>query len=634
MSSPTVDHSRRERLIRLAYWLVPPAFCLVLYYWGLRAWYQQDDFAWLGQRLRIHDVHDFLRAVFGPSVHGTFRPFSERLFLLIAGSAFGTDAFPARLWVFLTQLVNLVLISSVARRMSNSRLAGFLAPIFWTANGALAFPMTWTSAYMHILSGTCILLALHFFLRYIETGKRSYYYWQWVVFLFGFGVMESMIVYPAIAAGYALLRARKYFLRTLPLFGASILFWVLHSVYVPKQHAGTYSVHFDASIFGTLLTYWKWALVPHDWVNWHNLQPAYVLLATVTVIVLSAGILIYVAYAALRRNFLPAFGLLCFLVLLVPVLPLKEHVSYYYLALPSLGLGLLGAFAADSASRSGWWGKLIAGSLLALFLLVQAPYAAFASKWWYLRGQRVEGVVTGSIAVRQALPGKTIVITDIDQTIFDGAFWDGAFQAFGVSAVYADPAQRETLTANSAVADQDSSSYFIDPADFRNGLLRRHVVVFSAAGPVLVDVTSQFEAQAKLAPPLWPRRVDVASALTSDYLRGDWFEAESNHRWMGKRAGVIIAGPASPDAQLHIAGYCPGAQLKAGPLVARILVDGDEIGQLRITQGDTGFDSTVRLPSQLVGKPSMEVTIQLDRTFRAPGDARDLGLVFGSFQVR
>jgi hypothetical protein len=63
-------------------------------------------------------------------------------------------------------------------------------------------------------------------------------------------------------------------------------------------------------------------------------------------------------------------------------------------------------------------------------------------------------------------------------------------------------------------------------------------------------------------------------------------------------------------------------------------VDGGEIGQLRITQGDTGFDTAVRLPSQLVGKPSMEVTIQLDRTFRAPGDARDLGLVFGSFEVR
>ena len=328
MSSPTLYNARREKLLLLAYWLIPPAFCLVIYYWGLRAWYQQDDFLWLGQRFRIGTWHDFLRAVFGPAANGTFRPFSERLFLL-AASMFGTDAFPARLWVFLTEVANLALISSLARRISNSRVAGFLAPILWTANGALAFPMAWTSAYMHILCGTCILIALHFLLRYIETGKRSDYVFQWLVFLLGFGVMESMIVYPAIAAAYTLLRARKRFLSTLPMFGASLLFWILHSRFVPKQHAGTYSLHFDTSLFSTLATYWKWALVPRDWIDYQLLRPDYILLANVTVILLTAAILIYVAYAALRRNMAPIFGLFCFLVLLVPILPLKEHLSYY-----------------------------------------------------------------------------------------------------------------------------------------------------------------------------------------------------------------------------------------------------------------------------------------------------------------
>jgi hypothetical protein len=634
MSFPTLYNARRERLLRLGYWLIPPLFCLAVYYWGLRAWYQQDDFVWLGQRFRIDNWHDFLRAVFGPSVHGTFRPLSERLFLLVAGSAFGTDAFPARLWVFLTQVANIVLISSLARRISNSRIAGFLAPILWTANGALAFPMAWSSAYMHILCGFCVLLALHFLLRYIETGKRSDYCYQWIVFLVGFGVMESMIVYPAIAASYTLLRARKRFVSTLPLFGASILFWVLHSAYVPKQHAGLYSVHFDSSIPQTLVTYWKWALVPRDWLDWHGWQPRFVLLATVTTIAITAAMLVYVAYAALRRNFAPAFGLSCFLLLLLPVLPLKEHVSYYYLALPSMGLALVGAFAADSAIRTGWWAKLIAGSLLALFLFVQAPYTAWACKWWYLRSQRVEGVVLGAVAARQAMPEKTLVITGVDEVIFDGAFWDGAFQAFGVSGVYADPGQRATLTASSVMENQDLSNLFPDPADFQRGLLQHHVVVLSIAGPVLMDVTSRFEAQAQSAPQLSPRRVDVANALAADYLRGDWYGPEGNHRWMGKKAGAVLAGPVSQNEQLHLTGYCPGAQVAAGPLAGRVLVDGEDIGQLRVTQGDAGFEAAFPLPTRFVGKPSIEVTIQLDRTFRAPGDARDLGLVFGSFEVR
>jgi hypothetical protein len=634
MSSPTLHKTRREKLLLVAYWVIPPLFCLAVYYWGLRAWYQQDDFVWLGQRFRIQNWHDFLRAVFEPSVHGTFRPLSERLFLLVAGSAFGTDAFPARLWVFLTQVANLALISSLARRISNSRIAGFLAPILWTANGALAFPMAWSSAYMHILCGFSILLALHFLLRYIETGKRSDYCLQWIVFLIGFGVMESMIVYPAIAAAYTLLRARKRFLSTLPLFGASILFWVLHSWFVPKQHAGLYSVHFDSALPHTLVTYWKWALVPRDWLDWQGRLPHLVLLATVTAIALTVAILVYVVYAALRKNLAPAFGLFCFLVLLLPVLPLKEHVSYYYLALPSMGLALIGAFAADSAFRSGWWAKLTAGVLLCLFLLVQVPYTAWACKWWYLRSQRVEDVVLSAVEIRHAHPARILVFTGIDEVIFAGAFWDGAFRAFGVSGVYADPGQRSILTANSDLENQDLSNLFPDPADFQRGLLEHQVIVLSAAGPDLQNVTSLFEARAEASPLLWPRRVDVASALAADYLRGQWYDPEGGHRWMGKKAGAVLAGPASQNEQLHLAGYCPGAQVATGPLTAKILVEGEEIGQLRLTQGDAAFDDAFPLPSQFVGKTRIEITVQLDRTYRAPGDLRDLGLTFGSFEIR
>jgi len=634
MSAPTLPNARREELLRLAYWLVPPVFCLAVYFWGLRAWYQQDDFAWLGQRLRIGNLHDFLVAVFAPSVHGTFRPLSERLFLLVVGGAFGTDAFPAHLWVFLTQVANLVLISSLARRMSNSRIAGFAAPILWTANGALAFPMAWSSAYMHILCAFCILLALHFLQRYIETGKRSDYWLQWAVFIGGFGVMESMIVYPAIAAAYTLVRARKRFFSTLPLFGASILFWILHSAFVPKQQTGIYSVHIDSSLPHTLITYWKWALVPWNWVSWLGWRPRFVLLATVAIVALTVAILGYVAYAALRKNLAPAFGLLCFFLLLLPVLPLKEHVSYYYLALPAMGLALVGAFAVDSAVRAGWWARLIAGSLLFLFLMVQVPYAAWSCKWWYRRSQRIEGVVAGVVAIREAMPAKTLVLTGVDQIVFDGAFVDGAFQAFGVSGVYADPGERPALTAAAIMAGLDLSSVFPDPADLQQGLLQHRVEVLSTALPVLLDVTSRFEAHAQSSPLLSLRRVDVAGAVASDCLRGDWHPSDGDHRWMGRKAGVVLAGPVSKDQQLHLAGYCPGAQVAAGPLVATVSVEGQQVGELRLTRGDADFEAAFRLPPQVVGKPSIEVMIRLDRTFRAAGDVRELGLSFGTFEIR
>jgi len=113
---------------------------------------------------------------------------------------------------------------------------------------------------MHILCGTCILIALHFLLRYIETGKRSDYVFQWLVFLLGFGVMESMIVYPAIAAAYTLLRARSV---SSARFRCSAR-RSCSGFCTPglcRTACGTYSLHFDTSLFSTLATYWKWALV-------------------------------------------------------------------------------------------------------------------------------------------------------------------------------------------------------------------------------------------------------------------------------------------------------------------------------------------------------------------------------------
>ena len=397
------NHSRREEFLRLAYWWIPPVFCLVLYFYGLRAWYQQDDFAWLGQRYRIANIHDFLLAVLGPSRHGTFRPLSERLFFLICGRLFGTDAFPAHLCVFLTQLGNLALVSSIARRISGSRVAGFLAPILWTANGALAFPMAWSSAYMQILCAFSMLLAFHFFLRYIETGKRSWYLLQWLVFLIGFGVMESMIVYPAIAALYALLEARKYWRATVPLFGASLLFLALHLALVPRQPTFTYSMHFDAAMAATLGTYWKWALVPWNWASIHS-SAAW--LARSLRIVFTAAALGYAAWSAWRKRMLPLFGLAWFGILLCPVLPLKDHISYYYLTLPAIGIGLTGAFAAASAARRGWLDRTITAAILLLFLMVQAPYAAASCAWFYRRSQHIKDVVVAVPPCANRPPAK------------------------------------------------------------------------------------------------------------------------------------------------------------------------------------------------------------------------------------
>ena len=77
-------------------------------------------------------------------------------------------------------------------------------------------PLGWACVYNQVHVRFFLLLAFYFLLRYIETGERRYNVWQWVVFLLGFGALELNVVYPALAAGYTLLCARKYFRGTLP----------------------------------------------------------------------------------------------------------------------------------------------------------------------------------------------------------------------------------------------------------------------------------------------------------------------------------------------------------------------------------------------------------------------------------
>lgn len=637
MSPPTEDpasthlpaHQRREELLLLAYQWIPPLFCLALYSYGLRAWYQQDDFVWLAQRYQIGNFQDFLRAVFAPSVHGTFRPLSERLFLLVCGWAFGTDALPAHLCVFLTQIGNLALISSIARRISGSRVAGFVAPILWTANGALSFPMAWASAYMQILCGFAILLAFHFFLLYIETGKRHWYALQWLVFLTGFGVMESMIVYPAIATAYALLVARKHWRVALPLFGASFLFLALHSAFVPKQSTGAYSVHLDAAIVATLGTYWRGVLVPWDWANFH---PSWLWLERPLRLVFTAAALGYAALSGWRKRMLPLFGLAWFCILLSPVLPLKDHISYYYLTLPAIGIGLIGAFAAAAAMERGWLARATTAAILLLFLMVQAPFSAASCAWFYRRSQHVKDLVLAVAAARQQSLMKTIVLTGVDNDLFYSAIWDRAFRAFGIRDVYVDPADRRNLAPGSPLGD--TSEYFIDPSSLQQLLIAGDAEVLSTAAPVLIDVTPRFESAAKSAAHIMPEKLDLGTRLSQPFLLGTWYAVEGDHRWMGKTGGVVLGGPGSAGQHLHLRGYCPQTAVSAGPLRGEVTADGQIIGELSLSRGDAVFDLAFNLPPEAVGRPKIEIRIALERAFRAPGDTRELGLVFDSFEIR
>ena len=319
--APISDNSTLRRLS----WAVPPLFCVVFWWYGLKCWFRQDDFAWLQLSGQVHNWSDLWRVLFTPLAQGTIRPLSERAFFMTLYSLFGLDALPFRIIVFLTQIANLTLIRAVGERLTGSPAAGFWAAMLWISNTAMIPVMTWSSVYNQALCGFFLLLAFYFLLRYVETGQRRFNRAQWIVFLLGFGALELNVVYPALAATYTFLCARKYFRGTLWMFIPSAIFTVAHRAVAPAVAAPSYVMRFDLSMLSTLWQYIVWAPgVDH-------ISAAHPLWIWPTIAGLMMLILaLFAIEEAFAGRLFAIFCLAWFLILLIPVLPLGYHLTEYY----------------------------------------------------------------------------------------------------------------------------------------------------------------------------------------------------------------------------------------------------------------------------------------------------------------
>jgi len=331
------------RLTRGAYWLAPMVFCVALYWMGLKAWFSEDDFAWLNLRNHVIDFHSFLWAMFAPLAQGTVRPLSERGFFMVFTYFFHLHPLPYHIFIYLNQFLNIVLLTLVTRKLTKSDLAGFLAPVLWLVNVAQVTPMVWTSAYNEIQCASFVLASFYLFIRYAETGRRSFYWAQWATFLLGFGANEINVVYPALAALYAILFARRYWVSTLPMFVVSAAYALIHRLATGAGSGFYYEMDFHPGwLAGALWQYWRILLGVPEYLNFEHLHSW---IGDVAVLLISVALVAFIASQARRRRFLPLFLLGWFLIGLAPFVPLHNHVTDYYLFIPAVGLAILSAQA-------------------------------------------------------------------------------------------------------------------------------------------------------------------------------------------------------------------------------------------------------------------------------------------------
>jgi hypothetical protein len=599
---------------RALVYLLPLAFCYWVHQFALRTWFWQDDFAWLSLHLQVFDRATFLQTMFEPLAQGTIRPWSERGFFLLFFKLYGLDALPYHALVMATQFANLLLFSWIIRKLGGSWLAACVAPALWVANAALVIPLSWASDYNQIL---CCFFFLTAFALYLA----GHYWSQLIVFVLGFGALEINIVYPAILLTWLLL-SRKSWKPAVPLFAISLAYYLIHRHFSQPPIEGPYALHFDASIFATVWEYWKQSWVP---LVWYQFPRHHVWLARVLTALLSAA----AVGTTMRAGRAAIFFFGWFLITLSPILPLRDHVSFYYLAMPTLGLAAILALGLDLqiAMNVRWIGV----APVLIYLWVEVPTARAQSHWYFERSREVRSLVLGVLRARELHPDRTVLLAHVPPELYAFSIAHSPFHAAGFEQVYLTP---ETDFAT--FPGLEPPAHFSLPAGpTRNGLETDQVEVYQPGGERIRNITAsyRFWALRNLSASA-PSRVDVGIPLMQYLLGSTWYPLEGSHRWMPATATIRIAAPRTQNEKLVITGYCPQEQISSGPLQLQISIDGKVISGEQFNKPEIPFVRIVSLPPSLVGKADMEVGLLLNRAFQGPAGGRNLGLAFGTFEVR
>jgi hypothetical protein len=622
----------RSRGVSALLLATPILFLVLLFRDGLKCWFIADDFAWLGLLGQVNNAHDVLRILFEPAAQGTVRPWSERGFFLLFEYLFGIDDLPFRIMCFATMAANLVLINRITRRITNSPLAGFIAAICWAANTALMIPMTWSSSYNEVMCSLFLLSATVLFIRYAETGQRKFWWWQLVVFSLGFGALEINVVYPALAAGYALFVApaekRRRLLTSLtPLFVISTVYFFWHRAVAPIPTTGPYAVHIDGRVFRALALYGKWALLPVDWQAFGHSAAAGKLILWTGII----GIVVLLASEIRRRRTIVLYFFVWFLAPLAPVLVLPDHHSDYYLTIPLIGLGMLVGFGVTCGARNAGKFRWLALIPLFAYLYGMIPVSLAATRWSLDKTKPIRGLVLGAQAAQEKHPGKAIVFNGITAGLYLDSVGQGSFSALGLDNVFLTPESGAAVGSDGGTADLEKT--VLDPDLMIHAIRNDQVVIYSVVGDHLRNITEVYELSAPgRSSDRLPNRVDVGNPLYSFLLGPSWLPPQSGIRWMPARATLHIRGPESAKAKLELNGFYPAEQLKRVPRVLKVSVDEIPVGEIKVHDPESSFSRLLQLPASSVGKASIEIELEAGPVDTVGG--QDYGMVFGKIAVR
>jgi hypothetical protein len=395
----------------------------------------------------------------------------------------------------------------------------------------------------------------------------------------------------------------------------SVAFAAYHFLLLKVPAAGPYALKLDARIFATFATYWRWSLGPGQ-LEWNELMSAPV--TGWLVLALTIPLLAFVAIEARRREYLAPALLAWYPLWLVPVIALPNHVIEYYPALGCIGLAILGSWAAEKSWRAGKAYAALAMCCLSVYLATSIMADRIATRWHHDQSVRARALVMGVAQAQARYPGRTIVLSGVDEQLFWAGVFDNPFRLLGGGAVYLTSDTPDWARQRSELGDV-SYKYRLP-----NSEPAPTIAYDAVTGEVVRGLPSGGS----------PETVVVADESSAPRLGPGWYQAEGTHRWMSKSATLTLNRPRTPGRKLVIEGYAPAFLLRDGPARLKAGVNDVALGASEVRQPDAAFAVEFPLPASLVGAGTMRVTLEVERVVRPPADNRDLGLAITRVSVR
>lgn len=401
-----------NKKIFISLFLFNSVFVLFLYRNSFSSYFFQDD--WFTLKISsAGNIGDFLNFFIPRTDIIYYRPLGMQVYFFILQALFGLKAFPFHLTAFITHMVNSMLIFLIACHLTKNKVQSALISILYATSAVHFTPFYWASTYPFILGPGLVFLSFYFFLMYKEVRKSKWLVLSSISYILGIFTNEMSVVFPVLVFLYAVFFSPKKIKSTALFFIISLLFAV-RFVFFHAPTVGTYAFAINKTILNNLVGFAMWTFNwPEDMkaqmVSLGRFNPVFIsefysyymrFMITLGILAFSFfGIpFIYMAVKKTKKGSISKiifFGILWYIVGLLPILFFPDHTFSYYLPISLFGFLLLSTSFLFTGVKSAKLTAILSLVTLSAWIISSEASVDFNQKihWAPRRAKRSEELV-------------------------------------------------------------------------------------------------------------------------------------------------------------------------------------------------------------------------------------------------